>query len=322
MSGSARKSLSLNECWLFAVASKKDLARRLSTEGFEVSVRDLDNLSRDDGNFRIFDIVQNGKARTVQEPRPMLQRLHTRVHRLLSRVEAPNYLHSTTRKRSYLTNARSHNPNHPTIKIDIKKFFPSVPRVAIYNFFHSEMRCRSDVAGLLSDILTYNSGLATGSSASPILSYYAFKEMFDEVYNLANQYQLNMTCYVDDITLSGINVNRSLLFKIHKIISKYGLKSHKMKLFSGRDSKVITGVCNSPGGERIPNKLHLKIDLGFKALKAQKTAAGVRKVARPLLGRLEAARQIDASFGARARTLRAQLRLGAFAPNINGEDSI
>jgi RNA-directed DNA polymerase len=303
-----RNTLQVRDCWLYAIASKRDLAHRLSTDHFAVSVKDLEKLARDAGNFKLFSIQANNSERRVQEPKHALQRLHTRIHKLLSRIIVPEYLHSAVKGRSYLTNARTHSRDVPTIKIDVKKFFQSVPRVAIFKFFSDTMKCRKDVAGLLADLLTFNAHLPTGSSASPIISYYAFKLMFDQLYELATAHGLTMTCYVDDITFSGANASHSVLYEAHKTIAKHGLKSHKMKVFSASQPKVITRVCNTPEGERVPNKLHLKINKGFTDLRAASSAEEKAKTLRPLLGRLEAARQIDPIFGARAKTLRSKMR--------------
>lgn len=303
-----RTSLKVEDCWLFAISSKLDFARRLSTEKSTVSVADLNWLSKDAGNFRLFSIRQGTKERDVQEPKRELQILHARIHKLLARVQVPNYLHSAVKGRSYLSNARAHDLASPTIKIDIKKFFPSVPRRAIFRFFEQTLRCRRDVAGMLADILTFDARLPTGSSASPIIAYYAFKPMFDELSKYAESHGLTMTCYVDDITMSGYGACHSMLYDLHQIISRHGLKSHKMKFLPGQSSKVITGVCNSPSGEKVPNKLLLKISNGFRELRTTASIDQKRKALSVLLGRMEAAKQIDPRFGARAKTLRTQMR--------------
>ncbi len=304
----ARKPLKIEECWLFAIASKVDLARRLSTDSFKVTVEDIERLSADAGNFRLFSIRQGNKDRPVQEPKRDLQKIHARIHKLLSRVQVSEYLHSAVKGKSYLTNARAHSHSAPTIKIDVKKFFPSVPRVAIFKFFEKTLQCRADVAGILADLLTFDARLPTGSSASPIIAYYAFKPMFDELERLAKSHGLKMTCYVDDITMSGAEAGWSVLHDAHQIIAKYGLKSHKMKAFAGKTPKIITGVCNTPTGERVPNRLHLKIKKGFDELRTAKSSEEAVKILKPLLGRLEAARQIDIVFGARAKTLRTHMK--------------
>lgn len=300
-----KKLAKLGDCWLYAISSKRELAYRLSTDRAAVTEGDLKKLSAGSENYKLFT---NKDGRAVQEPKRALQRVHMRLHELLSRVETPEYLHSARKGRSYLTNARSYNSDVPVIKIDVKKFFRSVPRVAVYDFFFTTMRCRKDVAGILADILTYNGHLPTGSSASPIISYYAFKAMFDDLQQLAESSSLKMTCYVDDITFSGEKANRLTLQRARQIIAAKGLKSHKLREFSSGQPKVITGVCNTLLGERVPNKLHQKISKGFEDLRSANTSVEKGAVLRPLLGRLEAASQIDRIFGARAKTLRKQTK--------------
>jgi RNA-directed DNA polymerase len=308
MTRTPRGNYKLSDCWLYAVASRADLARRLSTKGFTVSSDELDGLAKDTGNFRLFTIKKNGKERAIQEPKPRLQRVHARIHKLLSRVAVPSYLHSAVAGRSYLSNAGAHASDTAMIKVDVKKFFQSVPRVAIFEFFHGVLKCRRDVAGLLGDLLTFDAHLPTGSSASPIIAYYAFKPMFDAIATLAAGRGLTMTCYVDDMAISGLGASKGGLYEVKKIIATHGLKSHKAYMFTLIEPKVITGVCLASDGPRVPNKLHLKIKKGFDDLKLASTLETKQKAARPLLGRLEAAGQIDPVFKARAATLRSSMR--------------
>jgi RNA-directed DNA polymerase len=304
-----RKQLQgLRQCWLYAVDSPADLARRLSTPSFIITAEDLRELAKDSGNFRCFDAKDvNGKIRQIQEPKRKLQWVHRRIHRLLARVQIPDYLHSAVRGRSYLSNAATHDAVEATIKIDVKKFFQSVPRAAIFAFFREQLKCRRDVAALLADLLTFDAKLPTGSSASPIISFYAFKPMFDEISRFAAARKLKMTCYADDMSLSGALANKSTLFGLMKIIARHGLKSHKARAFAPSRPKVITGVCNTASGRRVPNRLHLKIKTGFEDIANAASQKARDDVLRSLLGRLDAAGQIDPTFKARARTLRSQI---------------
>ena len=129
--------------------------------------------------------------------------------------------------------------------------------------------------------------------------------MFDEIADLAKARGLTPSCYVDDLTVSGLRANKDTLFEMRKIITRHGLKSHKGHVFTASQPKVVTGVCNTPSGARVPNKLHLKIKRGFDSLSAPTAPDAKAKVLRPLLGRLEAAGQIDPVFRARAITARA-----------------
>lgn len=297
-----RTDLRLEECFLYAIASPKDLARRLSVPGkITIEVDELITLAADTGNYKIYQ----SEGRAIQEPRPRLQVVHLRVHRLLAKVKVPDYLHSAVKGRSYLSNAAAHHANDPLIKIDIKKFFASIPEEAVVRFLRNSCRVRSDVAKLLARILVFNGKIATGSSASPILAYYAFKAMFDEIATLADELGLTFTCYVDDMTLSGAAATNATMMKVRKIIASHGLKSHKARKFKAGEPRVITGVCLSTDGARVPNKLHLKIATGFEHLSEATDDKQWTKARDSLLGRMEAAGLIDPSYKARARTLRA-----------------
>ncbi|MBB5054431.1 hypothetical protein HNQ36_004433 [Afipia massiliensis] len=297
-----RNDLRLDECFLFAIESPRDLARRLSTKSMQFSEADLLGLSAGIiGNYKLFKI----DGRPIQEPKRRLQAVHLRVHRLLSKVAVPEYLHSAVRGRSYISNAAAHARDEPVIKIDIKKFFASVPHAAILRFLRTSLRCRSDVAKLLANLLTFEGKIPTGSSASPILAYYAFKPMFDEISALATSLGLTFTCYVDDMTFSGRAATNSTLMQIRTIVARYGLKSHKVRKFSANDPKVITGVCVASEGDRIPNKLHRKIAADFKSLEVGDEGMQREKTLSSLLGRLQAAGRINPVFKARASTLRA-----------------
>lgn len=295
-----RTDLKIEECFLYAISSPKDLARRLSSKGVSIELDELATLAADAGNYRLYKM----DGRPIQEPRQRLQAVHKRVHRLLSRVQVPDYLHSAVKGKSYISNAKKHSATDALIKIDIKKFFASVPEDAVIRFLRNSCKIRSDVAKLFARILVCNGRIATGSSASPILAFYAFKMMFDEIATLAKELDLTFTCYVDDMTLSGAAATNATLMKLRRIIAKHGLKSHKAKCFAPGVPRVITGVCLSKDGERVPNKLHLKIAKGFEILAS---AVGERekiKARDSLLGRMEAAGMIDPRYKARANTLR------------------
>jgi RNA-directed DNA polymerase len=300
------KRLSIQQCFLYAIASPKDLARRLSTKHCQVTPEELESVAGDAGNFNVFLSRKKSKPRMVQQPRSKLQRLHRRVHDLLSRIETPDYLHSAVAGRSYITNAAAHHCGVPAIKIDVKKFFQSVPRGAVYRFFAGPMRCNPEVAGLLARLLTYASHLPTGGSASPIIAYYAFKEMFDAIHDLARAKALTMTCYVDDMGLSGVKASRSVLHEVRLLIASHGLKSHKAKFLPANRPMIITGVAVTAKGLRVPNRRHRAIAEGFREYQATADAGEASKAFTKLVSRMHEAGQIEPHWKARAHTLQSE----------------
>ena len=117
-----------------------------------------------------------------------------------------------------------------------------------------------------------------------------------------------MTCYVDDMTLSGARASRGALQEIRLIIARHGLKSHKAKHLAANRPKVITGVAITTKGLRLPNRRHRAISEGFAEYLAATAPAAVLKTYNRLMGRMHEAAQIEPQWKARAHTLECQHR--------------
>nr|WP_298897143.1 reverse transcriptase family protein [uncultured Altererythrobacter sp.] len=280
-------SIPLERSHLYGIHSTHLLAKKL---GYPLS--DLERLANK-AKYRIFNLKVSG--RLVQEPPPPLQSLHRKVHRYLSRIEAPDYLHSAVKGRSYISNAKAHIGLGSMIKIDVKRFFPSVPQHRVMHFFRDIMNCSGDVAGLLANLLCLDGRLPTGSSASPIVSYYAFKEMFDQIEDICRANGLRMTCYVDDITVSGRGASRGVLNEVRMIISKSGLGAHKAKFFDTARPKEVTGVMVKGNSIDLPFSRWKAIRDSIRELESAETNEAKLGLYPSLISRLHEASQIDES---------------------------
>lgn len=287
----------LNQSQLYKVMSPADLARRM-----DIPAEDLEELASRTDNYKRFKVGAY-KKRQVQEPKDRLKQAHKKVARWLSRIETPDYLHSAVRGRSYITNAAVHSADSNLVKVDIRSFFPNVTTHAVYLFFAKTMKCRGDVAMLLAKLLTVDGHLPTGSSVSPILSYFAHKPMFDEIAMLASQVDLQFTVYVDDMCLSGEKAVRSVLFQVRGIIAKHGLKSHKCHFFPAGVPRIVTGNALTLDGVRLPHARHLKIKKAFDELDEMVEGPAREKALKALKSRLYEAAQLEPVWGARARSL-------------------
>lgn len=294
----------LHQCALYKVTSPQRLAAVLSTPALAVSVEELEELAARTDNFSIREIEKpSGGKRRIEEPKPRLQALHGRIHTLLAGVTLPDYVHSVRKGRSYITNAREHVGQGPMVKVDIERFFPSVRRAAVAAFFRHTLKCEPDVAALLGKLLTIDGHLATGSKASPILSFFAHYDMFEEIAAYVHGRGLRMTLYVDDIAISGHGANNTVISAVRRIIAKHGLRSHKMKQFSGNRPKVVTGIVVTRDGIRLPNRRHRAIRDGFTALHEASGIETKLDVLADLGSRVHEAAQVDSNFRPRATHL-------------------
>ena len=287
-----------NQSILYKVTSPQMLADRLL-----ISREELDTLLADADPYKRWIDKKSGRA--IQEPRPRLGKVHRRIAMLLARIDTPPYLHSAKKGRSYISNAAAHSVEDGCVKIDVRKFYPSARAQAVYHFFLDRMACDGDVAGMLAKLLTVDGHLPTGSSASPIVSYFAYEDLFDELAVLAEACGCKMTVYVDDIVFTGAGATRRLLFAARKAIGKRHLHGHKTKLFRPGQPRVITGVVVTKNGLRLPNRRQVRIADDQRLFDDLPLGREKLILARRLTGRLIEASQVDAGWRVRAQAMAA-----------------
>jgi hypothetical protein len=204
---------------------------------------------------RPMEQTRNGKIkiRTLQEPRGDLRPIHSYVSRALSRIEPPDFLYCPVKLRSYVSNAKQHANSKEVRKLDVEKYFPSTPSHRVYWFFHTVMRCSEDVAAVLAKLLTVDGHLATGRTVSPILSFYAFNDMWHAINKLAVDGGCILTVYMDDAALSGDTVPDGLVWNVRKAIYSRGLRYHKECRYSSGIAEV-TGTILQGGKTKVPNR--------------------------------------------------------------------
>jgi len=291
------KSYSLRDCGLFKITSKKILEKRLLK-----SIDELNTL-KNDANYSVFDISQSSdKTREIQTPNFDLDVIHTRIASLLARVKMPDYVHSGVKGRSNITNAKIHVGDHPVLTMDIRKFYQSISKKSVYQFFLSKLACAPDVAGILAELCTYNDHIPTGSRLSMLLAFWANQTMYEEFYMLCESTNVTMSSYVDDLTFSGIGVNRGFERKVERIINNAGLTIHpeKTKLYRRDKPKLITGVIIDKNTFRVRHKHHKAIYVLFNNMENAKTEKELQRIHQKILGSLNAAGQIDPVFKQRS----------------------
>lgn len=247
---------------------------------------------------RFDEASKDGKEpRHIQEPTGATLRAHYRLVRHLDSIQRPDFLHSATKKRSHITNARAHaESGGAVVAMDIRKFFESTMYQHVKSFFHKDLGCSHDIARFLANICTADGHLPTGSCISPLLSYFTHRHLFADIERLCAERGVTMTLYVDDLTLSGSHATKGLLFETKAMIKRCGLRTKDAKDAVVRPGKaaIITGVVRRDGGVRLRNKHHGAI----VAIQDSIATAGDnnRDVLR---GRLAAARAVEPSAAAR-----------------------
>ncbi len=190
------------------------------------------------------------------------------------------YLHSSLKKRSYTTNAGSHKNNKYLLTIDIQNFYPSISYEKIINFFRYDLNLEKDIAEIYTALCTcpiddfvdgnIKYGIGQGLSTSPILAYLSNYRMFDYLYELAKSENIEMTVYVDDVVFSSKKpISQNFINKLFGIVKRNGLKikKSKVKLYGPNNTKKITGLCITKGGQlKVPNSKHEEVKIQYQYL--------------------------------------------------------
>lgn len=287
----------ITQCALYKIKSSNQLKRALRIKEEEYgNILSIVHYHR----FQI-DKKDGVEKRTITAPDKRIKEIQTRVLRLLQNVERPLWLISGEKGKCYIDNGKWHRNSNYFLTIDIKKFYDNCSREYVYLFFKNRLKMAGDLAGICTDIVTYDGGIPTGSPTSQIIAYYSYESMFDEIYRVACQYGCVYTVYVDDMTFSSQEpfALKPMINEVDCILRKYGHKPKykKVKYYSRGKSVPITGTIVTAQHElKVPNRLQKRVYDDFQELKNldgnNLSEIDAQKI-NSLKGRIQASRNIE-----------------------------
>ena len=153
--------------------------------------------------YRLFSIQKGKKTRHIQAPKVALKVIQKWFgNHLAQSTTFQDHVYGFIPNKSAPKAAAQHANAKWVYSVDISDFFRSTPatvvKEALTNLGYSD-----SAAKLLSQLLCFKKNLAQGSPASPVISNIVFRDIDDQLKALADQYQLRLTRYADDIVFSG-----------------------------------------------------------------------------------------------------------------------
>ncbi len=262
-----------NKSKLYGLSNKKVLSDML-----KIDKKRLKNVALEFVPYKLPPQLStiNGKQRDLYNPSVEHKRALRKLVSLLMQVDLPSYVYGGIKEKSHIQNAFVHKENKYLMLIDIQNFFPSTLNSYVYDLFKRKFCMDDDLAKILTDFVTIpceskdGRYLPQGYPTSPILSYLAYVDMYDELFTIAADNQMAFSCYYDDLTFSSNKfINKSFKRKCSKIIEKYQFKIHpiKSKLIVKKGIEV-TGVFLDEVGElKAPKKLLKKLQDSYMKVK-------------------------------------------------------
>ena len=249
-------------------------------------------LAGNDKAYHAFIRTTSGKRRAVTRPLGDLLQLHDRMFIVLDQIEKSDYMHSGVKGRSHVTNARAHLGDQPMVKLDIRRFFPSIDGLRVRRFFGRQMACATSVADLLTRLYTYRGHVPIGSRMSQHLAYFAAKPMLEDLHSLSTRYGVVFTCYVDDLSFSGAAATPSFLWRVKQVVHHHRFRYHNDYCYRIGERKIVTGVAVAGSTLAVPPQHIDQMRQDERALD-KLGGADQRKALERLIGRLAAAADID-----------------------------
>ena len=185
------------------------------------------------------------------------------------------YLHSAVKQRSYHTNAQVHVGDKYVFAIDLKDFYPSVTKYKLYLFFYKNFNLSPDIAMLYSVLSTCKSDdnsyrLGQGLSQSSTLAYLVNYSLFNYLYMISKDNDIQMSIYVDDVVFSSSEkISQSFINRLFGIIKGNDMliKRQKVHNYKKESVKKITGVYINGNKTRVANNKHYEFHTQYKYLK-------------------------------------------------------
>lgn len=180
-----------------SVEKVKELADRISMEV--------------DFRTDVYETYSQGQ-REIVVPLTAFDRISKNLHRSLSRelpYAAPGHVHGFVKGRSAYTNAAQHLNQDCVLRVDLRKFFPSIGAARVQNALERQ-GLAADAADLCTRVCTIRDSLPIGLSTSPLLSNLVFEPTDEALSSYCDSTGLVLTRYVDDIVVSGRITDQNL----------------------------------------------------------------------------------------------------------------
>ena len=184
-----------------------------------------------DSLYRSYDLPKKRGAgiRKINDPRDRLKVVQRRIYvRLLQLIPLPPFILGGVPGKSVRDNAEPHVRAPWLVKVDIKRFFPSVNARNVSNVWLRYFRTGRNTTAVLTRLTTFSGQLPQGAPTSTPLANLVLAPVLDEFQIYLSQRGLALTDWVDDITFSGSSAPDAIN-RLADILSQHGFRIARSK---------------------------------------------------------------------------------------------
>lgn len=183
------------------------------------------------------------KSRIIDNPQGLLKEVQKRINeRILTKIKLPLFVIGGVKGKKPYEHPSLHVGKRVVVTLDIKDCFPSVTNSQIYRVWSEQVGFSHDVAHLVTKLTTHKGHLPLGAPTSSLLANLALYKCMCRVKKLADEANLVMSQYIDDIAFSGDELPAGFINAVVGEFSKsgYTIKRNKIQVMRAHERQVVT----------------------------------------------------------------------------------
>jgi RNA-directed DNA polymerase len=193
------------------------------------------------------------RPRIIDNPGKELKILQSKINgRLLKSVAFPHYLCGGVPGKSVLDNVLIHMGAPVLVTVDIKSFFRSITNRQVYQTWTKVLDCSPKIAGLLTQLTTFERHLPQGAPTSSLLANLVLFSIDGPIREECARRGVSYSTWVDDLAFSGEEARAVILAVVASLCrAGFSVSHKKLHVMGPGTRKVLNGVLMG----RFPNVL-------------------------------------------------------------------
>src|SRR5260370_4064082 len=206
------------------------------------------------GNYAPFEKLSKQKPfprkpvplqrRRIDNPSTELKKVQSLIaRRILQPLCLPSYICGGIKGKKVLDNAEFHRNSRVLLKLDIKRFFPSITNKHVYAVWNDLLNCSPEISGLLTKLTTFERHLPQGAPSSTMLANLVLYSCDGAIREECERRKIQYSSWIDDLAFSSEDP-RPVIDVVIGVLREGGLRISRKKLeIAGPASrKILNGV--------------------------------------------------------------------------------
>jgi RNA-directed DNA polymerase len=197
------------------------------------------------------------KRRRIDNPSTELKKVQSLIAiRLLQPLCLPSYICGGIKGKKVLDNAEFHRNSRVLLKLDIKRFFPSITNKHVYAVWNDLLNCSPEISGLLTKLTTFERHLPQGAPSSTMLANLVLYSCDGAIRQECERRKIQYSCWIDDLAFSSEDPRPVIDVVIGVLRGHgFGISRKKLEIAGPSSRKILNGVVLGRGFGVPPDRL-------------------------------------------------------------------